>query len=438
MPEQEYDRVQELLQTVLERVGQEQGAASGFVQRASKVTAALFVQMLVLGCWQEAGVTLLDWVRVGHQLGVQVTVAGLHQRLTGAAVELLRVVLRAALGVGQAVVSCTLFSGFAGVYLQDSTYLTLPAGLAGLYPGSGGAASPAGAKVVLNYEYRSGTIAALEVVAGRTADQGCRLTQRLAVPTSLHIFDLGFYALETLLALVQAGSYFLCRHQSQTALYSLAARPQRIDLLATLTACTTGLCEFEALLGAKTRIPVRIIAERLPAAAVAQRRTQLLENARRQRRTLAPLTLLLLEWNIFCTNVPATHWNGAQVIAAYAVRWQVELLFKLCKSQAGLDQFGNWHAPRILCQLYARLIALVLSQHLLAPLRFTDAGELSPPKAFDHLQHLIPHLILVIANRWKGLKPLLHALADLCLSLALKEKRTHRLTSYQQLSLLNP
>ncbi len=446
MPGAEYERLKGLLQTVLETVAELDGRATGFVQRASKVTAVLFVQVLVLGCWQERVTKLVDLVQVGRRLGVQVSIPGLNQRINGAAVRLLQAVLRAALTGGQqaTVAGCAIFQRFAAVYLQDSTYVSLPAGLAGQLAGSGGNASAAGAKVVLNYEYRKGVIAALDVVSGRTPDQRCRQTLPLAARGSLHIFDLGFYALALLSQLAGEGSYFLCRHQFQTVLYSAGAgaTAQRLDLLATLKQyfrqhSTETVWEFAALLGAQTRIPVRIVVARLPATIVAKRRRRIRANAQRRSTTPATLTLALAEWNIFCTNVPAATWSAEQVLAAYRIRWQVELLFKLFKSQAGLDCIDNWRPERVLCFFYARLIALVLTQQLTAPLRFPSNRELSLPKAFHLLQHAIAQLRHIIAHRWRGFRPWLAAFVADSSALALKDKHATLPSTYQSLCELN-
>lgn len=449
MPGREYDRIKALLQAALESVPAEQGGVSGFVQRTSKVTAVLFVQILVLGCWRERVTTLADLVQVGHRLGVQVSSVGLHQRLNAAAVVLLQAVLQAVLAQRRPVATgCAIFGRFAAVYLQDSTYVSLPAALAGQLAGSGGCASAAGAKVVLNYEYRSGALAALEVVPGRRADQGCRQTVQVATPGSLHIFDLGFYALELLRQLAEKGSYFLCRHQYQTALYSTEEHPVRLELLPLLKAhfthCTAqadqkaqDVWEFEALLGAQTRIPVRIVVNRLPAAVVAKRRRRIRAAAKRRGYTPAALTLALAQWNIFCTNVPTAVWSAEQVLAAYPIRWQVELLFKLCKSQAGLDCIGDWRPARVLCFFYARLIALALSQHIIAPLRFSQDRELSPAKAFHLLQHALHDLPLRIRHRWRGLRTWLAAFVADCRSLAWKDKRVTRPSTYCHLSATN-
>src|SRR5690606_21264174 len=141
------------------------------------------------------------------------------------------------------------------------------------------------------------------------------------------------------------------------------------------------------------------------------------------RRKVSAQKLRLLAWNLFCTSIPAVQWSFDQVLAVYPLRWQVELLFKLFKSEAGLEQIGPWRPHRILAQLYARLIALVLSQIILGPLRFAAPRELSLPTAFRILRRMIPALAQMIADGWRQLPDLLHHLASRSRRRALKDRR---------------
>lgn len=461
MPQDEYERIKALLQKVLERVPSEQGRISGFVRRASKLTAVLFVQILVLGCWQQRKASLVDLVQVGQQLGIEISPPGLHQRINQAAVVLLRSVLQAAVEQPRPHAPDAtrgIFQHFSQVDIEDSSYVSLPPLLAEQLAGSGGDASPAGAKVVLNYEYHTGTLAAVALVAGRTPDSHCGQAAQLASPGSLHFFDLGFYALGLLAKLCAADAYFLCRHHAQTALFSAEENadgsPQRLDLLTVLrtqggkraAGTQAAIWELPVLLGVKEKLPVRLIAVRLPPAVVEERRRRLREDARRRGRTPTAERLALAEWNIFCTNVPGDWWSAEQVAAAYRVRWQVELLFKLCKSQAGLDAIEGERVERILCFFYARLIAVVLSQQILASWRFVTEvdvkqgtetlRELSSSKAFHLLQRAIPSCSRIIALRWRGLKSWLTKLGAACKALALKDKRRKQPSTFQRLAAL--
>ncbi|MBM4459914.1 MAG: transposase, partial [Chloroflexi bacterium] len=57
---------------------------------------------------------------------------------------------------------------------------------------------------------------------------------------------------------------------------------------------------------------------------------------------------------------PRTLLSAEQVALLYPVRWQVELVFKLWKSEFALDRVAGYRRERVLCELYAKLIAAVL------------------------------------------------------------------------------
>ena len=97
MSRYKYDKVSAVLQTVLEQESQQAGRETAFVQRRSKVTGARFVQMMVLGCLEQADVSLNDLVTVGEDLGVSVSASGLNQRIDDEAVVLMQGILQAAL-----------------------------------------------------------------------------------------------------------------------------------------------------------------------------------------------------------------------------------------------------------------------------------------------------------------------------------------------------
>jgi hypothetical protein len=71
----------------------------------------------------------------------------------------------------------------------------------------------------------------------------------------------------------------------------------------------------------------------------------------------------------------------AQGLVLGHLRWQIELLFKLWKSYCRLARVAGRRRERVLCDLYAKLIGIVITQFLMAPWRLTAAGELSAVKA---------------------------------------------------------
>ena len=69
----------------------------------------------------------------------------------------------------------------------------------------------------------------------------------------------------------------------------------------------------------------------------------------------------LLNWSIFITNIPSEILNFSDVFRVYKLRWQIELLFKLYKSQVEIDKFkSKVNQSKVLCEFYAKLIAIII------------------------------------------------------------------------------
>jgi hypothetical protein len=56
----------------------------------------------------------------------------------------------------------------------------------------------------------------------------------------------------------------------------------------------------------------------------------------------------------------------------YRMRWQIELIFKLWKSYCGRNHILAWRKERVLTELYAKMIGIIIVHFLLAPLRIPD------------------------------------------------------------------
>jgi hypothetical protein len=97
--------------------------------------------------------------------------------------------------------------------------------------------------------------------------------------------------------------------------------------------------------------------------AVAQQRIQRSrQEAAQDGRNLSPECVALAAWTVWVTNVPTHRLNVEEALTLGRARWQIELLFKLWKSQGGIDEWTSAKPAQILCQVYAKLIAMVV-QH---------------------------------------------------------------------------
>jgi len=68
---------------------------------------------------------------------------------------------------------------------------------------------------------------------------------------------------------------------------------------------------------------------------------------------------------ILITNAPLRLLTLVEALVLARVRWQIELIFKLWKSHGQIDTWRTARAERILCEVYAKLLAMVLQQWML-------------------------------------------------------------------------
>ena len=103
----------------------------------------------------------------------------------------------------------------------------------------------------------------------------------------------------------------------------------------------------------------------VPKAEAAKRRRRLLKKAQKKGRKASATALALCDWNVFLTTAPAQWADAAAVSVLARLRWQIELLFKLWKSDARLAEVRSGKPWRVLCEVLAKLLGVVLQHWLL-------------------------------------------------------------------------
>jgi hypothetical protein len=358
---------------------------------------------------------------------VTISEPGFHGRINDEAVELLKRLLASSLKqfAVQGDVPAAVVKQFTRIDLLDSTQITLPKALAAYFAGHNSPGTEAALKIQLSVDYRSGQLNTIRIGPGREPDQRCDIAVQLATPGSLQVFDMGYAVLSRLRRIAERGAHFLTPLKTRTNVYASPRANTPLDLAHWLEkqADAQGRVDCVVYVGAEDRLPVRLVAYRLSQAQTEQRRRQARRNAQKKKRNVTKRHLQLLAWGLMITNVPAAMLSVEALIMLYRVRWQIELFFKLCKSQFRLAQVGPWRVQRLLCQCYARLIGVVLFQWLIVPWRFLDTKELSPPKAFRILRRHILPLVDALLLGGTALAALLADLRDAFLRHALKSQR---------------
>jgi hypothetical protein len=125
---------------------------TGFVQRTAKITGKLFLALVTFGTWREGKTPLAQLAAKGppwRQPG-EVSPEALHPRMHKQALAFLQDLLRQVLAKLQALTPVGddgLFAAFHTVYMTDSPGFALPDALHKTFPGAGGSAATAGAKM---------------------------------------------------------------------------------------------------------------------------------------------------------------------------------------------------------------------------------------------------------------------------------------------------
>jgi len=120
----------------------------------------------------------------------------------------------------------------------------------------------------------------------------------------------------------------------------------------------------QALVRRGLTMPVRLIILRKPPEAVEATRKMLRAQAIRKQKTLDPRTLVAAEFLVIGTSLQAEGYPAAEVLAAYRLRWQIELAFKRLKSLLHIDKLPARTDIGARSWLYPHLILALLCDDL--------------------------------------------------------------------------
>jgi IS4 transposase len=107
------------------------------------------------------------------------------------------------------------------------------------------------------------------------------------------------------------------------------------------------------------------------------------------------------EHHFYITNVPVEKLAAEDIRATYALRWQIELLFKELKHHYRIDQMPSRNRHVVEALLYAAILTLVVSRRLLALVRaaLAVAAERVPVQRWAALLEALSGELLQIATR---------------------------------------
>jgi hypothetical protein len=385
------------LRTVFEEDAVLLARRAGLRQRTIPLSRLAY--LFVLGWWQQPSAGPSALARFAGSLGLSICKQEVDAHFTErTATWLLAVLQRAVLVlVCQQAVGLALLRQFTKVLLEDASSIPLPAVFKDLWGACGGnrankptqAKTEAALKITVRWDLLGGQLEGPYLQAGRQHELRSVLREQDMPRGSLWIADLGYWTLKWLRSLSQQGVYFLLRYKVGIVLW---AGKQRLDLLTVLPKQVGERLDLLVDVGADKVVKgCRLLAERVPQEVVSKRHERYLEYIRVHQKPLNPLVLEMAKWTIVVTSVPSSMLSIEQAFALLRARWQIELLFKLWKEHGLLDEWNGTKPWRVLCEVYAKLLAMVV-QHWFVLLSCWDDPHRSLCSVAEVLREQVPLL----------------------------------------------
>jgi hypothetical protein len=418
-------RVRQAIQTLLTTTADHCARTSGFVQRTSKLTGAQWAQTLVFGWMSTPDATLSDLSTVAATAGVPISPQGLDDRFSPASARHMQQVLEAALDQVLAAdpVPVPLLQRFSGVWVQDTTTIALPDDLADAWRGCGGNRrhTASAVKALVRIDLLRGQVQGPTLHQGRDADRALPLATAPIPAGGLKLADLGFWDVGVMAAVAADGAYVLSRLRAGTAVYDPAGT--RLDV-AHLLRHSPGPVDCWVWVGGKHRLRLRLVAVPVSASVAADRRRRIRREGQKKGRAPSQARLAVCEYNIYLTNVPAALLAVDDILVLARARWQVELLFKLWKSQGHIAVWRTRNRWRILTEVYAKLVAMLI-KHWLFLVGCWAAPDRSLVKAAAVVSRWALHLLSVLSSQQRLTEAIERVAASMGAGCRMNRRRTH-------------
>jgi hypothetical protein len=381
----------------------------GVIQRERKLTGKTLALALVLGWLHQPRAGSSALARFAGTLKVTISKQGLEAHWSFQTAEWLYALLLRAVGylLSAKAVVIPLLQRFRGVYVEDGSSIVLPDALARYWRGCGGREGEHGhleasVKLTARLEVGQGTLEGPYLQAGRSHETSSLLQQKPLPKGALWIADLGYFALVRLADLSRRGVGFLMPLKDGVTTWF---EGRRTDVLALLAQSGAAEQEYAIELGASKQVACRLLARRASEAQIQRRHRQQDEYARKHGTQVSERQREWAGWQLLITNVPAARLSLGEAFVLLRCRWQIELLWKLWKMQGVLDEWQTRNVARILCEVYAKLLGVLL-QHWLLLLSCWD----DPHRSWIAVAEIVRDQVVVLAHGFAGRLELRQAL----------------------------
>lgn len=272
------------------------------------------------------------------------------------------------------------FSEFSEIVIQDGSSFAVKDSLSRVFPGRFTSVSPAAVEVHASMNLLEGNVQEVTVTAD-TGGEREHLPDASTLEGKLLLADRGYFSLKYLGELNEEGASYIIRAKSSVNPVILSA----------MTADGKVLKRFH-----RKRLKEVSLSKQQPIDMKVKWDTKEGDVCCR----------LIVAWNpkhqvfnYFVTNLSLERYSIKDVLTAYRLRWQIELLFKEWKSYANLHSFDTSQAPIVQGMIWAALAAATIKRYLAHATQLVAGVEISTRKVAMCAVHVLLEVFVALVKK---------------------------------------
>lgn len=354
---------------------QQSAKECGFIKRERKITADKFVESIVIAAVRDDASSLPYLSSLFDDSGITVTKQALAKKINEQAVEFIKEIFESLcenfidkkfLGID---------SKFTDIVIVDSSEIKLSKKLTEFKSIRNGPRC----KGQAIYGLLSNSFSC-KITRANKNDQGYKDYLDHVQKNNLVTVDLGYFSLENFRIIMEKEAFFVSRLLKTTKLKD--CNGEEFDLFSMLKSGENTI-DMKVLVGKTEELPCRLVATKLEGEALEKRLKKIRLDVRKSGRTRKELSEMDF-WSVYITNLQQE--SVAEMHRLYALRWQIELLFKVLKSKLSMGYIKDNNADKAMLMLYGKLIVLVIAMILTSTI---NNVEISLYKAIDYYKERI-------------------------------------------------
>lgn len=272
------------------------------------------------------------------------------------------------------------FSEFKEIVIQDGSSFAVKDSLSKVFPGRFTTISPAAVEVHVTMNLLEGSAQQVTVTADTQGERE-HLPEASTMKNRLLLADRGYFSIEYIDELMEEEGSFIIRAKSSINPVILSA------------------------VNSEGRVLKHFHGKRLKEVSLSKEHPIELEVEWNTSEGSVSCRLII-SWsskhkvfNYFVTNLSAAKYSIQDVLTAYRLRWQIELLFKEWKSYANLHRFNTSKAPIAEGLIWAALAASTIKRYLAHITQLITGVEISTRKVAMCAVHVLLEVFIALVRK---------------------------------------